>query len=202
MEDCHSIHSNLKVNSNTKISFYGIFDGYGGSQASKYCEETMHQVLIASLASISDPTEAIKFTFSELDKLFLEKAEKESIQGGSTATIAVVIKSQVYVANVGDSEAILCRNGKAVIITTCHNMQKSQAEEQRIKKIGGIVYHKRLGHLNWNPAIVSIGLTRAIGDIFYKHEKFTSGKQTGFFYFYFFLLEFLKKSVFFFDEIF
>jgi serine/threonine protein phosphatase PrpC len=178
MEDCHNTIPLLKVNGNT-LSYYAIFDGYGGALASKFCEENMHTILVKHLSSIADWNEALKATFLDVDKQFLEKAEKEAIQGGTTATIALVLKSRLYVANVGDSESVLCRNGKAVTLTNCHNMLKSTTEEQRIKKLGGIVYHKRLGHLNWNPAIVSIGLTRAIGDIFYKHEKFTSGKQTG-----------------------
>lgn len=179
MEDAHiAILRLLKIKTNF-VSYFAIFDGYGGSTVSKFCQDNMHQVLINSFATTDDPVEALKTTFAETDKQFLEKAEKESTQGGSTATIALIFGDHLYVANAGDSEAVLSRSGKAIPVTTVHNMQRNAAEEHRIKKLGGIIYHKRLGHPLWNPAIVSIGVTRAIGDLFFKSEKFTTSKPTG-----------------------
>lgn len=178
MEDAHTAIPRLKLN-NSFASYFAVFDGYGGTAVAKYCQEQMHLVLTKHLNSVNDPIEALKATFAEVDKNFLEKAEKENIQGGSTATIALILGTHLYLANVGDSEAVLSRSGKAVPLTIVHNMHKNLGEEQRIKKIGGVVYHKRLGHPSWNPAIVSIAVTRAIGDAFYKTEKYTSSKLTG-----------------------
>ena len=39
---------------------------------------------------------------------------------GSTATVALVRRDKIIVANVGDSRAVLCRNGRHVDLTTEH----------------------------------------------------------------------------------
>ena len=39
---------------------------------------------------------------------------------GSTATVALVRRDKIIVANVGDSRAVLCRRGQAIDLTTEH----------------------------------------------------------------------------------
>lgn len=46
--------------------------------------------------------------------------DEEERMAGSTATVALVRKDKIIVANVGDSRAVLCRNGRAVDLTTEH----------------------------------------------------------------------------------
>lgn len=58
-------------------------------------------------------------------------------RGGSTAVTAIIIDGKkLVVANVGDSRAILCRNGKAKGITIDHEPLK---EKKQVENRGGFV---------------------------------------------------------------
>lgn len=67
---------------------------------------------------------------------------------GSTGTVCVISEeedgSDLYVANVGDSNAVLCRNGKAELLTYEHKASDPQ-EIDRVRAAGGIVENNRVG---------------------------------------------------------
>lgn len=70
------------------------------------------------------------------DSKILEKA-KELGRGGSTAVTAILIDGlKLVVANVGDSRAIICKNGMAKQLSIDH--EPSQ-EREIIEKKGGFV---------------------------------------------------------------
>lgn len=57
---------------------------------------------------------------------------------GSTANVALITKTAIYVANVGDSRCVISINNKAKDLSIDHNLdQKSEIE--RIEKAGGFV---------------------------------------------------------------
>ena len=87
--------------------------------------------------------------------------------------------NEMITANVGDSEIVLCRGGKPLVLSTAHNMMKNTAEEQRVKDAGGVVFRSRLGHPYINPQLISIAVTRSIGDITFKDTDFTAGRPSG-----------------------
>lgn len=60
------------------------------------------------------------------------------LQAGCTAVVAVVKGNELWVANAGDSRAVLCRNGQAVALSEDHKPQ-SEAERNRITAAGGFV---------------------------------------------------------------
>ncbi|GFT10982.1 probable protein phosphatase CG10417, partial [Nephila pilipes] len=57
---------------------------------------------------------------------------------GSTATVAVVSGSRIYVANVGDSRCVLSRNGQAIDMSVDHKPD-DPGEFFRIVNAGGSV---------------------------------------------------------------
>ena len=59
-------------------------------------------------------------------------------QAGCTAVVAVVKGSEVWVANAGDSRAVLCRGGQALALSEDHKPQ-SETERNRITAAGGFV---------------------------------------------------------------
>lgn len=68
---------------------------------------------------------AILSGFRKTDKCFLDKMES----GGSTAIVAMIDTNnsnghnqQLYIANVGDSRAVACVDGKAVPLSTDHKV--------------------------------------------------------------------------------
>ena len=69
----------------------------------------------------------------------------------------------MYVANAGDSRAVMCVNGKAIALTIDHK-PTSESERKRIEAAGGFV--SEIGgicRVNGN-----LNLSRAIGDLRYK----------------------------------
>jgi len=90
----------------------------------------------------------------------------------------LIYENILYVANVGDSAGVVCRNGKAVALTDPHTL-KSENERRRIEEAGGVVMDDRLAHPIWNPKLINIGVTRALGDLYFKDEQYTLGKTSG-----------------------
>lgn len=82
-----------------------------------------------------------------------------AINAGCTANVVMISQDSIYVANAGDSRAVLCRAGKAYPLSFDHKPE-GQAEIARITKAGGTVENGRInGGLN---------LTRSLGDFHYK----------------------------------
>jgi len=82
---------------------------------------------------------------------------------GTTAIVAVLQKNKLYVANVGDSRCVLCRNGKAFELSTDHKPEDTD-ELNRIEKAGAKVTAD--GRVNGG-----LNLSRALGDHLYKQNK-------------------------------
>lgn len=59
-------------------------------------------------------------------------------QAGCTAIVAVIEGNRLYVANAGDSRAVLCRRNIAVPLSTDHK-PASELERDRIQKAGGFI---------------------------------------------------------------
>lgn len=92
--------------------------------------------------------------------MFDEGPGKDS---GCTAVICLLKNNKLYVANAGDSRAVLCRDGKAVEMSEDHK-PTSEIEYARIKKAGGKVTQD--GRVNGG-----LNLSRAFGDHSYKINK-------------------------------
>jgi serine/threonine protein phosphatase PrpC len=61
-----------------------------------------------------------------------------AVYSGSTACVALIIDTTLYVANCGDTRAVLCRGGKPVRLSVDHNVH-IESEKQRIISLGGTV---------------------------------------------------------------
>eukprot|EP00803_Ostreobium_quekettii_P009136 evm.model.scf_558EXC.8 EVM.evm.TU.scf_558EXC.8 scf_558EXC:59871-62527(+) len=120
-------------------------------------------------------TPVLMKSFESADKELLEHLKEKSgvraAKSGSTATIALVKRDRIIVANVGDSRAVLCRNGAAFDLTTehrvCGNGTAVQPEIERVKSVGGWVSDGRVCDV--------LAVSRAFGDWEFKGE----GRQHG-----------------------
>uniref|UniRef100_A0A146KPM3 protein-serine/threonine phosphatase n=1 Tax=Lygus hesperus TaxID=30085 RepID=A0A146KPM3_LYGHE len=88
--------------------------------------------------------------------------EEPGMDSGCTAVVALVTKDKLFVANAGDSRAVLSRNGTAVDLSVDHKPEDA-IELKRIQNAGGKVTND--GRVNGG-----LNLSRALGDHFYKRS--------------------------------
>lgn len=85
------------------------------------------------------------------------------LQAGCTAVVAVLHGDDLYVANAGDSRAVLCRGGQALALSEDHKPGQ-EGERSRIMAAGGFLSNiGGVTRVNGN-----LNLSRAIGDLKYK----------------------------------
>ncbi|CAL8100440.1 unnamed protein product [Calicophoron daubneyi] len=89
------------------------------------------------------------------------------VDSGTTACVALILPvngaMRLYVANAGDSRAVLCRGGAAIDLSVDHKPEDDD-ERSRITAAGGTV--TRDGRVNGG-----LNLSRALGDHSYKQAK-------------------------------
>lgn len=143
-----------------KCSFFGLFDGHGGEGCANFLKERLHLYIVKDDFFPSNPKQAILNGFSRCEADFIEfyalgkatsKAEVQSpVNGienkvvdrsGSCALIVLFVNELVYVANVGDSRALLSENnGKNIKELTTDHKPNLISESKRIVANKGKVY--------------------------------------------------------------
>lgn len=97
-----------------KISYFGIFDGHGGEGCSEFLKDNFLQCLLKNPNFPIDIKKCLTETFETIeDKFFKEKCSStENYDGSGSCALAVLIfDNKLYIANIGDSRAILSLNG-------------------------------------------------------------------------------------------
>jgi serine/threonine protein phosphatase PrpC len=168
------------------MSLFAVFDGHGGGQVSAYAAEQIVDQVTKRLADDGSPGTALKQSLFDIEA-GLRKLNTPSILGlrnrpsvtyspmaltkdrcrfdlmGSTAVVALLIRSCVTVVNVGDSRVLKCRGGKCVPLTRDHKPE-SPRERRRIEAAGGAVV--KVGPCYRIDCMLN--LSRALGDFRYK----------------------------------
>lgn len=100
--------------------------------------------------------EAFRSTDEEFAKLSGDEDQLALV--GTTAVVALLSSKSMFVANCGDSRAVLCRNGNAFALTDDHKAARED-ETARVEAAGGQI-------LFWNGVRVMglLAVSRAIGD--------------------------------------
>lgn len=100
----------------------------------------------------TDPMRSILNAYEKTDQAILSNSSNLG-RGGSTAVTAIVINGRrLWVANVGDSRAVLSRGGKAIPMTVDH---EPNTERGSIENKGGFVSNmpgsllKQLSCIKW-----------------------------------------------------
>jgi len=136
MEDFYDIKTS-NVDGQT-VCLFGIFDGHGGSRAAEYLKEHLFENLMKHPQFIPETKLAISETYRQTDADFLDSERDTFRDDGSTASTAILVGNHLYVANVGDSRAVISKAGKAIPLSEDHKPNRSD-ERKRIENAGGIV---------------------------------------------------------------
>lgn len=155
-----------KYTSNPETSFFGIFDGHGrNASVAEYAQNELDEQLRLILRDGRDSIEeALTESFIDINK------HVESYDSGSTATVALSVFDKLYIANVGDSRAVLDSEGIAQRISKDHKPDDPD-ELERIKLAGGKVVKDGVYRvLDRNFSKYSgLAISRALGDAEYTH---------------------------------
>ncbi|KAH9622625.1 hypothetical protein KSS87_019256 [Heliosperma pusillum] len=174
MEDAVAVHTSF----NSELHYFGVYDGHGCSHVATKCKERLHELvkeeLFEKAVAVTEWKSIMEKSFGKMDKEVV--ASNEGVVGncrcelqtpecdavGSTAVVAVVTPNKIVVANCGDSRAVLCRNGKAVALSSDHKPDRPD-ELNRIEEAGGRVIY-------WDgPRVLGVlAMSRAIGDNYLK----------------------------------
>ncbi|CAN6236522.1 unnamed protein product [Urochloa humidicola] len=139
------------------VGLFGVFDGHGGAKVAEYVKENLFSHLLRHPKFMSDTKVAIDDAYKSTDSEFLESDSSQN-QCGSTASTAVLVGDRLFVANVGDSRAIICRGGNAIAVSKDHKPDQTD-ERQRIEDAGGFVMWAG----TWRVGGV-LAVSRAFGD--------------------------------------
>lgn len=156
MEDVDFFFPNMKATEKLggRFSVFGVLDGHGGQDCARYCSEEIPTKIAALLRSGKCPAEALFQSFLVTDKEFISSRNDAS---GSTCSIALWDHiSSFYIANTGDTRAVLCRSGRAIDLTV--DRKASDPDEiARVCEAGGYVANGRV--------MGSLAVSRALGDV-------------------------------------
>ncbi|KAL5016126.1 hypothetical protein ScPMuIL_005715 [Solemya velum] len=162
MEDCHVICQDLNtlfgLKGTDRQSYFAVFDGHGGLEAALYAGCHLHYNIVHSNCFQTDPVKAMKSAYKLTDLNFIDRAKRDRLRAGTTAVTALVRESKLYIGWVGDSQAVLVRDGRTVQIMEPHKPERED-EKARIESLGGCVVFFGTWRVNGNIAV-----SRAIGD--------------------------------------
>jgi len=120
------------------VGLFGVFDGHGGSRAAEYLKQHLFDNLISHPKFMTDTKLAITEIYQQTDAEFLKASSSIYRDDGSTASTAVLVGHNLYVANVGDSRAVMSKAGEAIPLSEDHKPNRSD-ERERIEQAGGNV---------------------------------------------------------------
>ena len=121
-------------------SFFGLYDGHGGNAACDFLRDNLHKYIINDKYFPSNPQKAIANGFIYAEKIFFKNYTGLD-SSGSCAIVVLIVENRVYIANVGDSRAILsAKNGSKFYPLSRDHRPGDEKEYKRILDAGGKIY--------------------------------------------------------------
>ena len=156
------------VNGNRNQDLFAVFDGHGSRAeadlASAYLPACVAHELGALGPSVNVRPSSVE---TMLEKVFAQtsnamRAQGYGVQTGTTAVVALVLRDRLYVANVGDSNAILSQKDGSARCLTVEHKPNAPDERARVEALdGGVVTSHRNG-IHRVQGVLAV--SRALGD--------------------------------------
>lgn len=156
MEDFH-VAKIVQFNGR-ELGLFAIFDGHSGDTVPAYLQKHLFSNILKEENFWTDPNSSIIEAYEATDQAILSHSPDLG-RGGSTAVTAILINNQkLWIANVGDSRAVLSRKGVAIQMSIDH---EPNTERRIIENKGGFV-----SNLPGDVARVNgqLAVARAFGD--------------------------------------
>ncbi|KAK8468185.1 hypothetical protein PHAVU_007G244300 [Phaseolus vulgaris] len=166
MEDTHFILPHIWDEKD--VYAFGIFDGHRGAAAAEFSFRAVPAVL-QTLGFMDSPANALVEAFIRTDAAFRKELDsyrksnrciQKDWHPGCTAIAALIVRNKLFVANIGDCRAIICRAGNPISLSKDHVASCLQ-ERERVIRQGGHV-HWQVD--TWRVGLPALQVTRSIGD--------------------------------------
>ncbi|PRQ21400.1 putative protein-serine/threonine phosphatase [Rosa chinensis] len=119
-----------------ELGLFAIYDGHLGDTVPQYLQKHLFPNILKEEEFWVDPNRSISKAYERTDQAILSHSTDLG-RGGSTAVTAILLNGQrLYVANVGDSRAVLSKEGRAVQMSIDH---EPNTERGSIENKGGFV---------------------------------------------------------------
>eukprot|EP01017_Pseudomicrothorax_dubius_P011488 TRINITY_DN142_c0_g1_i1.p1 TRINITY_DN142_c0_g1~~TRINITY_DN142_c0_g1_i1.p1 ORF type:complete len:526 (-),score=65.45 TRINITY_DN142_c0_g1_i1:47-1624(-) len=162
-----------------QIHFFGVYDGHGGSKCADYLRDQVHSLIFKDKCFPINVKEALRLGFESAERIFLDAAVKSTKAGrpersGSCALVALFMGDFCYVANVGDSRAVLSCSGGRVVDMSRDHKPFDEIEYKRITEAGGQVTPATFGQSAMDGSVVAgpprvvpgnLAVSRTFGDL-------------------------------------
>ncbi|KAL6336276.1 hypothetical protein AAG906_014445 [Vitis piasezkii] len=165
-------------------TFIGVYDGHGGPEASRFVNENLFPNLKKFATEHQEISESvIRKAFSATEEGFLSLVKKQWLTKpqiasvGSCCLAGIICNGLLYIANVGDSRAVLGRAERAsrevtaIQLSTEHNASIESVREE----LRSLHPHDKhivvLRHKVWRVKGL-IQVSRSIGDAYLKKAEF------------------------------
>ena len=170
-EDQHEVFINLN-NQNTdyrNINFFGVFDGHGGKDVSKYLKDNLlnyfnNKYIECSICNNNKFKKYIEKVFDHIQIKLERKFKNFSYNIGSTALIVIFYKNNnkinYFIANSGDCRAVICKGNNISLDLSKDHKPHLFDEKIRIKKLGGEIYYD-----GYDWRIGDLSVSRSFGDM-------------------------------------
>ncbi|CAL0301200.1 unnamed protein product [Lupinus luteus] len=140
-QDSFCIRTQIRGNPN--VHFFGVYDGHGqyGSECSNFVRDRLVETLSHDPALLEDTVNAYTSAFLTTN-YELHNSEIDDSMSGTTAITVLVVGDTLYVANVGDSRAVLAvKNGNRIVAQDLSSDQTPFRRDEcdRVKLCGASV---------------------------------------------------------------
>lgn len=134
MEDY--VFAEFKQVEDNELGLFAIFDGHVSQEVPDYLRSNLFNNILKEPDFWTETESAIRRAYRITDDTILKKSADLG-KGGSTAVTTILINCEkLVVANIGDSRAVISRNGKAKQLSVDHEPDK---ERKEIEDRGGFV---------------------------------------------------------------
>ena len=132
-----------QIQGNPNIHFFGVFDGHGqfGTECSNFVKDRLVDILANDPALLDDPVKAFNSAFLATN-YELRNSEIDDSMSGTTAITVLVVGDTLFVANVGDSRAVIAvKDGNRIVGEDLSDDQTPfrRDEYERVKLCGARV---------------------------------------------------------------
>ncbi|CAO2821526.1 unnamed protein product [Amaranthus hypochondriacus] len=185
------LQANLVVEDQSQIecgpfgTFVGVYDGHGGPEASRFVCDHLFRHLQAKTAETNGVVteETIRRAFSAAEEGFhdvvsqLWSTRPQIATVGSCCLVGMISQHTLFVANLGDSRAVLGRKNTntgsidAVQLTTDHNANAESVRRELMDLHPDDPQIVMLKHGIWRVKGI-IQVSRSIGDVYMKDAQY------------------------------